>query len=201
MKEIKVKKSGHLLETVSLVAEALATGQVVVLPTDTIYGFSCLADNSRAVKRIFKLKGRSLDKPFIVLVASLHMARKYVQFSPKQQALLRKYWLKDARPTTVILKNRDCLSADLNGGRDSLALRLPKSDFLIKIMKKLDRPLVSTSLNISGQADIFNLSDISANWPDKKNQPDLIVNYGRPRRKKPSRIIDLQGIRPVVIRK
>lgn len=201
MRQIKIKKTDNSPETISQIVSFLKGGQVVVMPTDTIYGFSCRADDGRAIKRIFRLKSRSVNKPFIVLVSSLAMAKKYAFISGYKEDLARKYWQNNKRPTTIIFKHRGLLPKELTGGRDGLALRLPKSDFLIKIIKKINRPLVSTSLNLSGEADIFNLADIALNWPDKNNQPDVVINTGQSQRKKPSRLIDFSGTISVVIRK
>lgn len=201
MHYIKISTTEDRPETISQIAGFLKKGRVVVLPTDTIYGFSCLADHRLAIKRIYKLKRRSQSKPFIILVSSLQMARKYAQVSAKKAQELKKYWLHSRRPTTVILKGRGLLPVELTGGSQTLALRLPKSDFLIKIIKKLNRPIVSTSLNLSGQANIFNPAELALYWPDKKNQPEVVVDAGRSRRLKPSRLIDLSGERVVVIRK
>ena len=186
----------------NLIAGSLKIGQVVVLPTDTIYGFSCLADNARAIRRIKQLKKNDPKKPLIVLVNNLALLKKYVFLSARQAVQLKKYWAPSARPTTVILKHRGLLPKELTGESDGLAVRLPKSKFLIKILKTAGVPLVSTSLNLSGQKSIQDLKRLLEHFPKKKYRPDLVVDTGKCRRAKPSRLIDLRSEgRPVIIRK
>lgn len=177
---------------VDLVAGSLKAGQVLVLPTDTIYGLSCLATDLRAIKKIYRIKKRDPRKPVLVLVSDLAMAKKYVYISKKQEAFLEDYWSKRSEPTTVIFKNKGRLPEALTKNSSGLALRLPKSKFLIKIIEKAGCPLVSTSLNFSGQADITNLKKLTKYFPQKADRPDLVIDTGPAPRRKPSRVIDLR---------
>ena len=187
---------------VDLVAGSLKIGQVIVLPTDTIYGLSCLADNVRAIKKIYHLKERDAKKPMSVLVSSLEMAKRYVFISVSQEKILKKMWSKNQAPTTVILKNKFKLPRELTRNVEGLALRLPKSKFLIKILDKVDCPLVSTSLNLSGQKEIKNLSKLNLTFPKKNNRPDLVVDAGPSPQTKASRLINLMDENdPIIIRK
>ncbi len=201
MFQISIKKNENRPEIISQIVDFLRDGAMMVLPTDTIYGFSCRADDDKTIKRIYKAKQRSARKPFIILVSSLAMAKKYVHISKKNELILKKYWYLDKRPTTVILNHRGLLPESLTGGQAGLALRLPKSDFLIKIIKKINTPLVSTSLNISGKESLNQLSELSLIWPSKSKQPDLVVNSGKPRSLRPSRLIDLRGLVVNILRK
>jgi len=78
---------------------------------------------------------------------------------------------------------------------------LPKSQFLIKILEAVGCPLVSTSLNLSGQESLRDLRLLKEYFPDKKRQPDLVVDAGPCRRLKPSRLVDLRDLKPVILRK
>lgn len=185
-----------------LIAGSLQIGQVLVLPTDTIYGLSCLANQSKPIKQIYCLKKRDAKKPLIVLVSDLKMAKKYVAVSKVQAKFLRKVWAKDHSPVTVILKDLNKLPSELTRGSDGLAVRLPKSKFLIKIIKKVDCPLVSTSLNLSGEKNISDFSKLKKYFPRKNNRPDLVIDAGRAKQRKPSRLIDLRNENnPIIIRK
>jgi len=185
-----------------LIAGSLQIGQVVVLPTDTIYGLSCLANLVKPIKQIYRIKKRDAKKPLLILVSDLKMAKKYVAISPSQAKFLRKIWSKNQPPTTVILKDLNKLPFELTRGSDGLAIRLPKSKFLIKIIKKVDCPLVSTSLNLSGEKNINDFSKLNKYFPRKSNRPDLVIDAGRARKRKPSRLIDLRNEeKPIIIRK
>ncbi|HBA36429.1 TPA: threonylcarbamoyl-AMP synthase [Candidatus Falkowbacteria bacterium] len=187
---------------VNLIVGSLKVGQTIVLPTDTIYGLSCLANHSRAIKKVQRLKKRAPQKPLIVLVKGLAQLKKYVFVSRVQAEFLKKAWAPSARPTTVILKHRGRLPKELSGLSDGLAVRLPKSEFLLKIIKKADCPLVSTSLNLSGRESIHDLRHLLNYFPQKGRRPDLVIDAGKCRRQKPSRLIDLRDeTHPIILRK
>lgn len=181
------------------IVTGLKKGSVVVLPTDTIYGLSCLANNSKAIKQIKDMKGKDSAKALIILVSSIFMLKKYVYLSKEQEAQIKKFWNLKARPTTVILKHKKLLPKELSGEMDSLALRLPKSDFLIKIIKRAGVPLVSTSLNLSGQPHLSNTKSLQGYF--KKN-PDLVIDAGTIKNKKASRLVNLSlGSKAIFLRK
>lgn len=202
MKFLKVNLNKILPADIKYIADSLNKGEVVVLPTDTIYGLSCLASCEKAIKRIKLLKGNDSKKPLSVLVSDIKMLKKYVLLSKGQEERLQNIWLKKLRPTTVILKHRLKLPKALTGKSDGLAARLPKLDFLIKILEEVKQPIVSTSLNLTGREAINNPKDISKFFPLKGKQPDLVVDAGVCRRSKASAILDLRGnLNPEVIRK
>jgi len=202
MTHVEIKSTRIKPAIIDLVAGSLHIGQIIVLPTDTIYGLSCLATLPRAIKKIYHLKKREAHKPLLILVSDLKMAKKYVYISALQEKLLKKMWSKNEPPTTVILKKRRKLPNELTRGSDGLALRLPKSKFLIKIIEKVNRPIVSTSLNLSGQKNITDLHKLNYYFPKKNNRPDLIIDFGPSPQLKASRLIDLRNEdKPVIIRK
>jgi L-threonylcarbamoyladenylate synthase len=145
---------------------------IFVYPTDTIYGLGCKATDKKAVRELFKIKKRDKNKPMIVLLGSYCMAKEYFFISKKQEKFLRIVWprtSRDARKekldykiksTTVILKSRRNLPSELLGSDGSGAVRLPYYPALIREIKKIGVPIVSTSLNISGKAALKNLKNI-----------------------------------------
>lgn len=202
MTHIEINPKSINSAVINLIAGSLRIGQVLVLPTDTIYGLSCLADNIRSIKKIYHLKERDVKKPMSILVSSLKMAKKYVVISKAQEKLLKKLWSKNQDPTTVILKNKYKLPRELTRNVEGLAVRLPKSQFLIKILEKVDCPLVSTSLNLSGKKEITDLSKLNLTFPKKNNRPDLVIDTGASPQTKASRLIDLRNVNePIIIRK
>lgn len=178
----------------------LKKGGVLVLPTDTIYGFSCVASNKKAIKRIISLKNRPENKPFITLVSSLNMAKKYTYCNQKQYQALKFFWKQSKRPTTIILKAKKFVPSEIISSDQGLSMRLPKSDFLIKIIKRTQEPLISTSLNLSGQAPLTNLSNLNSIF-SKKNKPDLVLDFGPSLLTRPSKLVDLRGNQAKIIRK
>jgi len=160
-------------------AAFLKKGKVVMLPTDTVYGFSCRADNAAAIAKIFSLKSREAKKPLLVLVSSLSMVKKFCFINKIQYEKLKKIW-SQARPTSVLLPHRGLLPKNLTAGSPYLAVRLPKSVFLRKIVRASASPLVSTSANLSGQK-ILAPEEAAKIFSGRKDL-DLIVTGGSNKR-------------------
>jgi len=182
----------------ALIVKTLTRGEVIVYPTDTIYGLGCLASNVKAINKIKAIKKRDRNKPLLILVSSLYMAKKYCFISRKQELILKELWsLK--RPTSVILKHRNLLPQELIPKQSGIAVRLPKSDFLRKMIRATGAPIVSTSFNISGQP-VWNEVTFLANKKLTKNDPDLIIDGGA-LNNPASKIIDLMGSEIKILRK
>lgn len=190
MEEIKLGKNEVLKKSdLDKICLALKNGGVIVCPTDTIYGFHALAKNSKGIKKIKELKKRQALKAFIVLVSDLNEAKKYSLINKEQEKLLNVVWDKNIKPTTVILKDKKLLSSEINPQLDTIAIRLPKNRFLIKILKSLGEPLVSTSLNISGSSEKIKVKDVAKVFDSKKI--DFLIKSPKKSKLKASRIIDL----------
>lgn len=167
----------------------LKKGKIVVLPTDTIYGFSCLADDLKAISRIKKIKRRKKSS-FIILVSDLKMLSKFCLVD-KDKALLIK------PGNSFVLSARSRSKPYPNNG--SLAIRLPKSKFLIKIIKRLNQPIISTSYNIHKQ-DLMKVSESEDFFKLKRNKPDLIIVDKKNSKKKPSKLFDIRGDKIIKLR-
>lgn len=124
---------------------ALAEGKVLLMDTDTLPGLHCRADRPDSVARIARLKGRTEQKPFLVLAASLEQA--LLLANPRheeQRQLLQVCW---PGPFSVILPALGAVSTGLTGGTDSIAVRVPARGQLCKLIRDAGYPLVSTSVN------------------------------------------------------
>jgi len=200
MIHIKKKNSDFNSAELDLIVQKIKQGQILVLPSDTIYGLSCLSLNKKALEKIARIKKRASDKPFISLVSSLSMVKKYASIKTRDTKKLQDIWLNDKRPTTIILPAKKKLPRQMVSNDGAISLRLPKSDFLIKIIRKVGAPLISTSLNLSGGKPLSNLNSLNKYF-SPSNQPDLIIDIGELKKAKPSKIIDWRFNPPKVIRK
>lgn len=192
----------------NVIADYFKKGKVVIYPTDTIYGLGCIATNKKAIERIYRIKRRGKRKPFLILVSDLAMLKKYCYVSKEQEKFLRRAWKPHLnlsllrrgvfRPVTVILKSKGILPKELAGREKTLAVRLPRDEFLVKIIKAVDKSIISTSANISGAKYRGDLERISKLFGKKI---DLIIDAGA-LNNKPSRIVDIRDIDNIkVVRK
>ncbi len=200
MNFVKLKKN-NINEVVKLVVLALRQEKVVVLPTDTIYGFSCVLSSKDALDRLGMIKKREKKKPYIVLASDMNMVAELAIINEKLFSTEKAKNLYEEEPTTLVFKSRKKSIAknlgDIGGG--TIAIRLPKSDFLIKIISSLKEPITSTSFNLSGKPSITDLSLIEENYFSGL-EPDLLVDAGSLSNNKVSRIIDISGDEIINIR-
>jgi len=196
MKIVKIDTNKITEEQIDLIVDCLKRGQVLAYPTDTVYGLGCDPKNVVAIKKINKIKGEKSLKPLLVLISDFSMLKEYCFTNLGQQEYLKKVW---PGPVTVILKRRPNLPTELTGGLNSLAVRLPANDFLIKMIKATGFPIVSTSLNKKGEKPMANVKNLDKHF---KFKPDLVIDAGTCEKTKPSRLVDLRDINDIkIIRK
>jgi len=202
MQTIKINPNKITQEEIDLIVDYLKRGQVIAYPTDTVYGLGCDAGNAEAIKKINKIKEKKTNKPLLVLMSDFKMLQKYCFFNQEQEKYLREIWTRPhpnlslvrrgaLNPVTVILKRKPILPAELTGVQNSLAVRLPDNDFLIKIISEAGFPIVSTSLNKKGEKPFTNVENLEKYF---KYLPDLVINTGECKRIKPSRLVDIRDI-------
>src|SRR5579863_5334101 len=126
---------------------ALRSGGLILYPTDTIWGLGCDATNSEAVRKVFALKQRAETKSLIVLMADQRDILKYTsQPDPNIFDFLKTV----TKPTTVIYEGAIGLAPNLINADGTIAIRLVADPFCRNLIKRLRKPLVSTSANLSG---------------------------------------------------
>ena len=139
--------------------DGLLNGDIILFPTDTIWGIGCDATNPVAVQRIYNLKRRRPEKPYVLLVDNLEMIRNYVHsIHPRVETLLGYH----TRPLTVVYpgaKNLPDISVAEDG---SVAIRIVQDKFCQQLIRMVNRPLVATSANISNQPFPGNFGEISS---------------------------------------
>ena len=128
---------------------ALKRGEVIVFPTETLYGLGADALNFSAVEKVFHLKGRDPDNPFPVLVADLAMVDSLVAaISPLAKLLMTRYW---PGPLTLVLPARTEIPCALVNSRGGIGVRLSSQPLATELVRLLGHPLTGTSANPSGQ--------------------------------------------------
>jgi len=140
-------------------AEKLRKGEVMLYPTDTIWGIGCDATNEDGCQRIVKIKNRPEEKSFILLVDSFQMVEKFV---PEFHEVC--YELVDSaeRPLTIIYPGARNVAPSVLADDGSIAIRITKDPFCAKLIRSLKRPILSTSANLSGKAFPLNFHEINS---------------------------------------
>lgn len=175
-----------LREETETILSHLKRGNVILYPTDTVWGIGCDASNSDAIEKIYKIKKRDPSKSMLCLVSDFKMLNQFVEEIPEVAYDILKYANK---PTTVIYDNPIRVAENLIADDNTLGIRVVRDPFVGKLIKKLKRPLVSTSANFSGKPTpkSFNNIDpkllelvdyVSKVKPKSNNAPSSIIKIG-----------------------
>jgi len=153
--------------------EVLRQGGVILYPTDTVWGLGCDATNAAAVEKIFAIKQRPAAKSMIVLVAD---EREVLQYVASPDLLVFDYLQSAAKPTTVIYEGAIGLADNVVAEDGSVGIRIVSEPFCKHLIRRLRKPLVSTSANTSGQPTPRVFDEIAE---VVKQSVDYIVHYRR----------------------
>lgn len=172
-------------ETETLITH-LKRGNIILYPTDTVWGLGCDASNADAIDRLNALKRRPDNKNLICLVSDFKMLQQYVEDVPEVAYDILKYANK---PTTIIYDNPIRVAENIIAPDNTLGIRVVRNPFLGKLIRKFKKPIVSTSANFSGEPSPKNLKQISEAL---KNEVDYISQAPDDSKvKKPSAIIKI----------
>ena len=147
MRILKIDSLNPQEEKINEAANLLKKGEVLLFPTDTVYGIGTFYKNERGLKRIFNLKKRAETKPIAILTNNKEEALKMVEASKEIEEKMKNAW---PGAITFLLKAKIPLSSLLKDSSSRIGLRVPDYPFLLKLLK-ISGPLAATSANISGQ--------------------------------------------------
>lgn len=175
--------------------EALQQGQVVVFPTDTLYGLGCRIDDDASVRRIFEIKGRPLSEAMPVLLADPaqleHCAR---SVTAAARRLTRRFW---PGPLTLVFLRSDSISPLVAGGGDTVALRVPNHPVPRALARAIGVPIVGTSANSHGMPAPLTAQQVVYDLGDRV---DLVLDGGRVPLGRPSTVVDVTTEMPRLVR-
>lgn len=147
-----------LEDDIEKAVEVMRKGGVILYPTDTVWGIGCDATNAEAVARVYEIKHREDSKAMICLVDNDNRLQRYVRNVPDVA-----WQLFDCAedPTTIILDGAINLAQNLIAEDGSIAMRITREEFSKQLCYRFQKPIVSTSANISGEPTAQNYCDIS----------------------------------------
>ena len=182
-------------QEVDAAVDALLLQQIILYPTDTVWGLGCDAEAPPAVKALYKLKGRPEGQPSIVLVADLAMLRRYATQVPDD---LEQLLAEQTRPTTYILPASRAVATGLVAPDGTVGLRLVQDEFCFKMVRRLGHGLVSTSANKTGNPTPVVYSEMDAAIV---RGADHVVNWRQDddTRVAPSRVLRLDEAGKLVV--
>lgn len=147
-------------EEIKEAAEEIKNGNLVLFPTETVYGIGSNALNAEAVKKVFIAKGRAQDNPLIVHVCSIEMVEKIVQeITPLEKKLMEKFW---PGPLTIIFKRKSekIIPNVVTANLDTVGIRMPSNKIAKKLIQEAGVPIAAPSANISGKPSGTKVEDI-----------------------------------------
>ena len=158
---MKIKNQNKLIDKVLL---DLKEEKVCILPTDTFYSLSVVADSNKSIENLFRIKKREVNKPIPLLISGLIDIEKFCDISSiKLKKITDKFW---PGPLTIVLPVNNLLPTKLNNGSGFIGVRVPNHSFTKQIIEKLGKPITGTSANIS-------------NIPPSKNIQEIISTFGQ----------------------
>ncbi|MEM9356723.1 MAG: L-threonylcarbamoyladenylate synthase [Pseudomonadota bacterium] len=184
------------LETIAKAAEIIRAGQLVALPTETVYGLGADATNPEAVAKIFTAKGRPSFNPLIVHVASLELAGTLAEVTPLAERLAANFW---PGPLTLILpRDEQRRIPDITvAGLDTIAIRIPNHPIALELLIKAEVPIAAPSANRSGHVSATTAAHVA---DDFGASVSLILDAGPTVHGVESTVIDATGSVPVILR-
>ena len=175
MKLVKVENKDSL----KIAMKTLKKGGTIIYPTETSYGLGCDGTNPKAVRKIFRIKGRNIKKSLTYIIPSEETAKKYGIITKEDKKIIKKFMPGNI---TLVVKSRN-----KRLGKE-FAFRISGNKFAHSISKKFGKPIVATSANISGKESLYNVKEIKELFSGKV---DLIIDSGDLKKKKPTTVLDL----------
>ncbi|MFB6084820.1 MAG: L-threonylcarbamoyladenylate synthase [Halorientalis sp.] len=135
---------------------ALDAGDLVVYPTETVYGLGADATDAGAVERVFEAKGRARDKPVSLAVPDVEAALEYTVPTADERAFMHEFL---PGPVTVVVERKDVVPDVLTAGRETVGVRVPDHDLALSLLEAF-HPITSTSANVSGTGSVRELDEL-----------------------------------------
>lgn len=146
------------LNKIKEAAKSIKNGELVLFPTETVYGIGANALNEKAVDKIFKAKGRAGDNPLIVHISDLYMLKDLVKnVGIVEQKLINKFW---PGPLTIIFDRKKCVPNNVTAGLDTVGIRMPSNEIARRLIEYAKLPIAAPSANISGKPSGTKIEDI-----------------------------------------
>ncbi|MBR7172666.1 MAG: threonylcarbamoyl-AMP synthase [Clostridia bacterium] len=191
--ETKLLKANE--ESIKLACDLLKSGEVVAVPTETVYGLAGDATSSSAIKKIFEAKGRPADNPLIVHIGNIEMLDGIVsEFNNDAKKLADAFW---PGPLTIIMPRGEKICKETSAGLDSVGVRMPSNEIARKIINLSGVAFSAPSANLSGKPSPTTAEDVFA---DMNGRIPLIIDGGESDAGVESTVISVLENTPIILR-
>jgi L-threonylcarbamoyladenylate synthase len=173
---------------------ALKAGEMVIFPTDTLYGLGADPFNENSIKRVYMVKNRPFDMPLSIAVSNEKMMESVAVLNDNARKLIRKFL---PGPLTVMLTKKPSLPDILTSGSNQIGIRIPDHPFALRLIDRFG-PIIATSANLHSHVDPI---DVSMPQKDLKGHVNICVDCGKTKYAEPSTIVDVSDGAVEMIRK
>ncbi len=195
MSVVQIDSKNIKMESIEQVVDVLQRGGIIGYPTETVYGLGGDGLNENAIEKIYRLKGRSSQNPFPLLIPRPEDVNRFTQtVSLKASILMKQFW---PGPLTLVFTAFSSLPPLLIGKEGKVGLRVSSDPICAAIFMKFGNPLISTSANLSGKKPAQSASQIFEYFD---SQLDIVLDGGERKSGAPSTVVDVSGTSPRIIR-
>lgn len=176
-------------------AELIKKGKIVIFPTETVYGIGVNGLDSNAVKKLYEIKKRPLNKPISLLVSDMEMVEQIARDITDVEYQIMKTFFPG--PLTIILKKKEIVPDIVTSGSDTVGIRMPSEKIAIEIVKQAGVPIATPSANISGKPSGTNIKSI---MQDFEGKVDFFIDGGESKLGIGSTIVQVINGEPKILR-
>ncbi len=151
---------------------AIGEGELVVYPTETVYGLGADATDPAAIERVFEAKERDFEKPISLAVPSVPSALEYVRTTDRERRFLATFL---PGPVTVLCRKRESVPDVLTAGRERVGVRVPDHRLALRVLERAGVPITATSANVSGHESVRQTDDLD---PEIREAAAVVLEGG-----------------------
>ncbi len=184
-----------VVKLLEVAAELIKKGKIVVFPTETVYGIGTNGLDEKAIKRLYEVKQRPLNKPISLLVSNMEMVNLIAKdITEVEYKIMKKFF---PGPLTIILKKKEIVPNILTAGQDTVGVRMPSGEIARKLVEYANVPIATPSANISGEPSGTNLQEIKKHFEGKV---DYFIDGGNSELGLASTIVQVIDGKPQILR-
>ena len=171
-------------EELKIPAKIIKEGGIVIFPTETVYGIGTNGLNKEAIKKLYEVKQRPLNKPISLLVSNIEMVNQVAKnISKLEYKIMQNFF---PGPLTIILEKKDIVPDILTANTNTVGIRMPSGEIARKLIEYAGVPIATPSANISGKPSGTNIKDIQKDFEGKV---DCFIDNGESKLGIPSTIV------------